>query len=446
MSQPATAAIVVACIFAGLGATYFGYRLYRRIYYRTHGAQYDEAFPPVRQPFAAAAGYGTSPVSSPSGGLGTPTGLPLYTPGAAGGGLTGSNSNRNSFIFGGGASQLMSPSTGVYTPGGASTVLGSPGGISSGAGGGMMHKASSEYLSGMLSKKPSYEEKFGLTASGSGSGSGTGSPNESPNALGYRDGSTPGTPPPPPPPPKHGFASAPQSPSTASLRTAPLTAQHTGGMASIDMGSISEFGSVTGSGSGSGAGAGASRSVNGSTSSTNALRKSYAPSSHMRSGSSGQLSAQAALPPRRESYLPHNPANRESIMIVPPQPLGFGTPASMAMGTDQRTLAFSRQSGIGLDDSFSAHFNWVQQNGDQAQAQAQGEEATPLSPGSSMANVNEADRLRYLREGPAPFGSRPSSPGVPSVRSGRSGAGAFSESTGAATLPRRPSKAADARS
>ncbi|KAE8233716.1 hypothetical protein CF326_g1253 [Tilletia indica] len=51
---------------------------------------------------------------------------------------------------------------------------------------------------------------------------------------------------------------------------------------------------------------------------------------------------------KRESYLPH--LNRDAMQIVTPSPLGFGL-GGMATATDQRTLAFSKASGIGDHES-----------------------------------------------------------------------------------------------
>ncbi|KAN0060880.1 hypothetical protein ACQY0O_006614 [Thecaphora frezii] len=135
-----------------------------------------------------------------------------------------------------------------------------------------------------------------------------------------------------------------------------------------------------------------------SSSSTMTLKRSYAkPSS-----ASALLALSTPTNGRRESYLPHSPLNRDSIQIVPPQPLGFGT-GGFAMATDQRTLAFSKSSGIGAGDDLTSGLVWAgseqqQQNGSRR---------------SSRAYMGEEERRKYLMEGPSST-LRSSSPAVAS--------------------------------
>ncbi|KAJ1033163.1 hypothetical protein NDA13_001161 [Ustilago tritici] len=89
-----------------------------------------------------------------------------------------------------------------------------------------------------------------------------------------------------------------------------------------------------------------------SSSSTMTLKRSY-----LKSPPASQLSYMSNSG-RRDSYLPHSPLNRDSIQIIPPQPLGFG--GNMAMATDQRTPAFSSNSGIGASENFTSGLVWTQ--------------------------------------------------------------------------------------
>lgn len=126
-----------------------------------------------------------------------------------------------------------------------------------------------------------------------------------------------------------------------------------------------------------------------SSSSTMTLKRSYASSTVLKSSSASQhslLSAQSGG--RRESYLPHSPLNRDSIQIVPPQPLGFGL-GSYATATDQRTLAFSRSSGIGQGDDFGSGLVW----GPEHQHDISGRQ-------SVRSTIGEDERRRYLQQGP----------------------------------------------
>ncbi|GAC96848.1 hypothetical protein PHSY_004432 [Pseudozyma hubeiensis SY62] len=120
-----------------------------------------------------------------------------------------------------------------------------------------------------------------------------------------------------------------------------------------------------------------------SSSSTMTLKRSY-----LRSPSASQLSYMSHSS-RRESYLPHSPLNRDSIQIIPPQPLGFG--GSMAMATDQRTLAFSSNSGIGTSDDFTSGLVWTERNSDRPHRAQQ-------------------DRRRYLAHGPTSVRSSSATP------------------------------------
>lgn len=162
-----------------------------------------------------------------------------------------------------------------------------------------------------------------------------------------------------------------------------------------------------------------------SSSSTMALKRAYTPSSNRAPstyasstfrGSSGNLLAghNGSAPPKRDTYLPHLPENRDKIQIVPPQPLGFGL-GGMAQALDQRTLAFSKSSGIGdFDDDFSRGLVWQAKQGNTeavSDAVAAGlltsEEAAQLQRnGTSQANdgpaggMSEEERSRYLAQGP----------------------------------------------
>ncbi|PWZ03397.1 hypothetical protein BCV70DRAFT_148566, partial [Testicularia cyperi] len=120
-----------------------------------------------------------------------------------------------------------------------------------------------------------------------------------------------------------------------------------------------------------------------SSSSTMTLKRSYLKSS------SSNLSY-ISTPSRRESYLPHSPLNRESIQIVPPQPLGFG--GVMTTASDQKTLAFSSHSGVGGLEEFGSGLVW-NHTGDRPQQQR--------SRQSSRAHMADSDRRRYLMEGPS---------------------------------------------
>lgn len=115
-----------------------------------------------------------------------------------------------------------------------------------------------------------------------------------------------------------------------------------------------------------------------SSSSTMTLTRAY-----HKSSSASQLSF--STPSRRESYLPHSPLNRDTIQIVPPQPLGFG--GTMAMAADQRTLAFSKSSGIGLGEDFGSGLVWTQSD------------TRPRT--APRAHLPDQDRKRYLMQGPS---------------------------------------------
>lgn len=117
-----------------------------------------------------------------------------------------------------------------------------------------------------------------------------------------------------------------------------------------------------------------------SSSSTMTLKRSYLKSS------ASQLSI-LSNSSRRESYLPHSPLNRDSIQIIPPQPLGFG--GNMAMATDQRTLAFSTNSGIGASEDFTSGLVWTEPS-DQASR----------SRNARRPHLGNQERHRYLMEGP----------------------------------------------
>ncbi|TKY89406.1 hypothetical protein EX895_001937 [Sporisorium graminicola] len=127
-----------------------------------------------------------------------------------------------------------------------------------------------------------------------------------------------------------------------------------------------------------------------SSSSTMTLKRSY-----LRSPSASQLSYMSTSS-RRESYLPHSPLNRDSIQIIPPQPLGFG--GTLAMATDQKTLAFSKDSGIGASDDFTSGLVWSERN--------------PHRP-----QLAHHDRQRYLMQGPVSTRSSEAPSQLPSSQS-----------------------------
>ncbi|SPO22294.1 uncharacterized protein UTRI_00972 [Ustilago trichophora] len=118
-----------------------------------------------------------------------------------------------------------------------------------------------------------------------------------------------------------------------------------------------------------------------SSSSTMTLKRSY-----LKSASASQLSY-LSNSSRRESYLPHSPLNRDSIQIIPPQPLGFG--GNMAMATDQKTLAFSTNSGIGASEDFTSGLVWTDPSDHGSRSRS-----------SHRPHLAQQNRQRYLMEGP----------------------------------------------
>ncbi|EPQ28203.1 uncharacterized protein PFL1_04031 [Pseudozyma flocculosa PF-1] len=158
-----------------------------------------------------------------------------------------------------------------------------------------------------------------------------------------------------------------------------------------------------------------------SSSSTMTLKRSYA--SGLPKPSSASVHSALSTPSmgRRESYLPHSPLNRDQIQIVPPQPLGFGT-GGFAMATDQRTLAFSKMSGIGAGEDLTSGLVWADNNeplhtpGGTATASAQPhqqphqQQPRDDSRRPSKAQLGEDERRKYLLQGP---GSRSASPALP---------------------------------
>lgn len=142
-----------------------------------------------------------------------------------------------------------------------------------------------------------------------------------------------------------------------------------------------------------------------SSASTMTLKRTYAGSVYK---GSSTMSVTTPLSPsqRRDSYLPHSPYNRDSIQIVPPQPLGVGL-GGMALATDERTLAFSKSSGIGSgEDNFAAGLLW-------SSGTTTPERSLSTAPDSTLSPTHSAtssqtwspsmgrDQLnRYLQEGP----------------------------------------------
>ncbi|PWN18523.1 hypothetical protein BCV69DRAFT_76674 [Microstroma glucosiphilum] len=149
-------------------------------------------------------------------------------------------------------------------------------------------------------------------------------------------------------------------------------------------------------------------SVISSSSSTMALKRSYASSvhsSHLTHSSStpiyglgmGHLQGQ---PAKRSSYLPHSPLNRDKIQIVPPQPLGIGL-GGLATAVDQRTLAFSPASGIGdgTSELFGQDVLWP--SSDPAEGSERPQRPARVHNSTSRSSIGHDERMRYLQEGPA---------------------------------------------
>ncbi|KAF6767313.1 hypothetical protein PSEUBRA_003899 [Kalmanozyma brasiliensis GHG001] len=149
-------------------------------------------------------------------------------------------------------------------------------------------------------------------------------------------------------------------------------------------------------------------SVISSSSSTMTIKRSY-----LRSPSTSQISYMSN-PSRRESYLPHSPHNRDMIQIVPPQPLGFG--GRMAMASDQKTLAFSEDSGIGLSEDFTSGLIWTERN--------------PHRP-----HLAQQERKRYLMEGPVSSRSSEAPSPLTTSRSGSSPGGGVLDSQSESDRP-----------
>lgn len=133
-----------------------------------------------------------------------------------------------------------------------------------------------------------------------------------------------------------------------------------------------------------------------SSSSTMTLKRAYGMNSSQ-SGSNNPYEQSSTGGRRRESYLPHSPLNRDSIQIIPPQPLGFGF-GGLATATDQKTLAFSKSSGVGSNEEWSTGLVWSS-GGD-----------NNIDRPSSAARVAEEQRLRYLLQGPGAGGNGKLSP------------------------------------
>jgi hypothetical protein len=150
-------------------------------------------------------------------------------------------------------------------------------------------------------------------------------------------------------------------------------------------------------------------SVISSSSSTMALKRSYASSvhsSHLTHSSSTPIYGlgvghwQGGTPARRSSYLPHSPLNRDKIQIVPPQPLGIGL-GGLATAVDQRTLAFSPASGIGDGDSELFGQDLVWPSSDIAEASERPQRPARVPNSTSHSSIGHGERMRYLQEGPA---------------------------------------------
>lgn len=187
-----------------------------------------------------------------------------------------------------------------------------------------------------------------------------------------------------------------------------------------------------------------------SSSSTMALKRQYGPSAY-KGNMVASPSTMSNHSSRRDSYLPHHPYNRESIHIVPPQPLGIGF-GGMATALDEKTLAFGKHSGIGAtQDSFSSDFSFPSEDQGQQTSQQQSGVTTPqrtLSPSSSAQNTSlgKDQLVRYLQEGPyrSSSGTTAMSPGQTGhVRGGSLGHPALASASASANqsrdLPALPS-------
>lgn len=130
-----------------------------------------------------------------------------------------------------------------------------------------------------------------------------------------------------------------------------------------------------------------------SSSSTMTINRNYASSTRTSPGLAASIPGSTY---RRDTYLPHLPENRDQIQIVPPQPLGFGL-GGMATAIDQKTLAFSSTSGIGIGDDFSKGLVWQEGQPPDAPTAA-GSSSHPLQHRNSK--LAEEERLRYLAQGP----------------------------------------------
>lgn len=149
-------------------------------------------------------------------------------------------------------------------------------------------------------------------------------------------------------------------------------------------------------------------SVISSSSSTMALKRSYASSvqsSHLTHSSSpiyglGVNHWQGGMPAKRSSYLPHSPVNRDKIQIKTPQPLGIGL-GGLATAVDQRTLAFTPDSGIGDGSSeiFGQGMIWPSPDPAEGSERPQRRARMPIS--TSHSSIGHDERMRYLQEGPA---------------------------------------------
>ncbi|KAL9939221.1 hypothetical protein V8E36_002034 [Tilletia maclaganii] len=310
MGQPATAAIIVACIFLGLGFIYFSYRLYIKIH--TRGArklaeqqqqqeQYEAALPHHRPPpgFTQSSSGKSSPSQPNTTFIGTSS---ASTP------TSGSKypfNSRPSYHAPYHFHPPKSSTLPIETSSSASSALASPASdpntspprLEAAAAAALAEP--SPAASSSLSPSPVPSSAFGA--------------NTSTSAI------------------QRQYAAARQHGTSpqGTLTPAALAALGSNGNTAPSAATANGNGSVYG-GSEHGTGAGSSIFHNNNN---NAHSHHTVPSLY---GTGPRV--------KRESYLPH--LNREAMQIVTPSPLGFGL-GGMATATDQRTLAFSKASGIG---------------------------------------------------------------------------------------------------
>lgn len=306
MSQPATAGIIVGCIFAGIAVLYFSYRGYVK-WHRRKTVPTDAELPPVREL------------------------QPSYIAGGGGAGTLGGTASSRPW-----PTSSSSMGTLYETSPYASNKMHASGSRPSLGGGSIFRQSlGPDAFNGVNGSHSRRDSSAGIVP---------------PTA----DSSVPGSP-----------IASPMS--EMGVLTAPPTAAD------------SDYGHHRMS----------------SASSTMALKRTYAGSVYKGSvGNTGFASSPTfEKQQRRDSWLPHSPLNRDWIHIVPPQPLGAGF-GSLAMATDERTLGFSKNSGIGSgEEVFSSGLVWA----------APGSNQTGPAPAgtTSWSSLSQDQRHRYLQDGPS---------------------------------------------